>query len=301
MRLPNGYWTKERCMEEVKKYTTKKDFYTLSKSAYQSAYHNGWLSEITERLEGIKMNFFIHKENCIEEALKYKTITEFIKKSPGAYKSASKNGWIDEITGHMTHMGDKYKRCIYSYEFDDNSVYIGLTYNLEKRDTLHKSNLKSTVNIHINKTGIVPKLVKLTDYIDVEEAIKMEFYFLNRYKNNGYIILNKVKTGGLGRENKWTKENCLELALKCETLKDFYEKYEGAYTKSIKEGWLNLFTHLKISKLPNGYWTKEKCLEESLKYKSKKDFRINSKSAYSSATKNKWLDEICIHYNLKII
>lgn len=295
MRLTNGYWTKERCMEEVKKYTTKKDFYTLSKSAYQSAYHNGWLSEITERLEGIKMNFFIHKENCIEEALKYKTITEFIKKSPGAYKSASKNGWIDEITGHMTHMGDKYKRCIYSYEFDDNSVYIGLTYNLEKRDTLHKSNLKSTVNIHINKTGILPNLVKLTDYIEVNDAIKMELHFLKKYKNDGYIILNIAKTGGLGKEEKWTKERCLEEALKCETLKDFYKNHEGAYTKSIKEGWLNSFTHLKSIKLPNGYWNKKRCLEEALKYSSKKEFRENNKSAYSSSTKNKWLNDICSH------
>lgn len=33
----------------------------------------------------------------------------------------------------------------------------------------------------------------------------------------------------------------------------------------------------------------------SLKYSSKKEFRENNKSAYSSSTKNKWLNDICSH------
>jgi len=46
---------------------------------------------------------------------------------------------------------------------------------------------------------------------------------------------------------------------------------------------------------PNGYWTKEKCHEESLKYKSREEFRKNHSSAYSASIRNKWLDEICSH------
>ena len=46
---------------------------------------------------------------------------------------------------------------------------------------------------------------------------------------------------------------------------------------------------------PSGYWTKERCQEEALKYKTKTEFINNSKGAHSSAYKNGWLDEMCSH------
>lgn len=39
---------------------------------------------------------------------------------------------------------------------------------------------------------------------------------------------------------------------------------------------------------PRGYWTKEKCQEEALKYESRKDFMKNSKTSYNKALKEKW-------------
>ena len=39
--------------------------------------------------------------NCKKESLIYKTRSTFCKKSNGAYNSARKNGWLDEICNHM--------------------------------------------------------------------------------------------------------------------------------------------------------------------------------------------------------
>ena len=56
---------------------------------------------------------------------------------------------------------------------------------------------------------------------------------------------------------------------------------------------------------PNGYWIKERCREEALKYKTKVEFRNNSGGAHTIARSNGWLDEICTHmvrpkaYNFK--
>ena len=50
----------------------------------------------------------------------------------------------------------------------------------------------------------------------------------------------------------------------------------------------------KIHK-PDNYWTKEKCAEEALKYKTRKEFSDKNGSAYGKSRKNKWLNEICIH------
>jgi len=52
------------------------------------------------------------------------------------------------------------------------------------------------------------------------------------------------------------------------------------------------------NKLPNGYWTKERCLNESLKFKTKIDFMNNSNSAYIISYNNKWLDDICSHMDI---
>lgn len=41
------------------------------------------------------------KENCIMDAIKYKTKTEWQKKSVGAYRSALKNNWMDDCSNHM--------------------------------------------------------------------------------------------------------------------------------------------------------------------------------------------------------
>ena len=47
-------------------------------------------------------------------------------------------------------------------------------------------------------------------------------------------------------------------------------------------------------KKPNGYWTKEKCQEEALKYDNTKNFKENSKTAYKTMCSNGWY-EICSH------
>lgn len=43
------------------------------------------------------------------------------------------------------------------------------------------------------------------------------------------------------------------------------------------------------------YWTKQKCLEEVLKYKTVTEFKKNSRGAHGAAIRNGWLDELCKH------
>ena len=47
----------------------------------------------------------------------------------------------------------------------------------------------------------------------------------------------------------------------------------------------------------NNYWNFENCKLEALKYKTRTNFKEKSRSAYNSALRNKWLDEICKHMN----
>jgi hypothetical protein len=46
---------------------------------------------------------------------------------------------------------------------------------------------------------------------------------------------------------------------------------------------------------PNGYWTKEKCLESALQYKTLKDWKNGDYAAYQASYVNGWQDECTLH------
>ena len=95
---------------------------------------------------------------------------------------------------------------------------------------------------------------------------------------------------------KWSFEECEKEALKYSLKKDFQSHSNIAFQIASKNKWLEeICSHMTEVKKPHKYWTKERCTEEALKYKHRNDFSIHCNSAYSSAQKNNWLDEICKH------
>lgn len=241
-----------------------------------------------------------NKERCLEEAKKYKHRGDFFNYSNSAYVSATKNGWLDEVCEHMIPSGNRYKRCVYAFEFGDNSIYIGLTYNLDKRTKQHLNDVtynNSSVFNYIKATNMIPKIIQLTEYISAEEASIMEKAWLEHYKSLNYDILNKSKCGTLGGNVLvWTKEKCLQASVQCKTRSEFKKLYQSAYNSSRINGWLDeVCSHMNYICSPNNTWTKEKCLTEAKKYKNRRQFNLHAKGAYNAAMRNGWLDEVCHH------
>ena len=141
-------------------------------------------------------------ERIKEEASKYSHKSEFEKGCRVAYDKACKLKIIDDLG--FKPLGNLHKRCIYSVEFDDNHVYVGLTYNFGRRIQAHFNKLStysSVLEYHTANPDIKYKVTQLTDYINKSLAAVKEGEFVNLYKERGWIILNKVKTGGLGGGN----------------------------------------------------------------------------------------------------
>lgn len=237
------------------------------------------------------------KENCSIEAFKYSTKSEFKKKSSGAYDACIRNKWIDGVSNHVLRLGNRHKKCIYSYEFSDNHVYVGLTSNIEERQKRRDRNIKDSVTEHILKTNLQPNRILLTKYIEVNKAIKMEEYYVNKYNENGWNILNKVKTGAIGGNIvKLTKEFCTKEALKYKTKTDFNKGNSSAYVTARKEKWINdICKHMTRPLVHNFKYTYDVCEEEALKYDNVSDFNKLSTSIYVTSCRNKWLKEICKH------
>lgn len=250
-----------------------------------------------------KANYWT-KELCLNESLKCKTRTEFSKKSSGAYKSALKNGWLDEICKHMLEYGSLYKRYNYIYEFSDNYVYIGLTCDIKRRNYEHLNDENSPVFKHSIKTNLTPTFI-FDGLKSLNDAKLLEIETIKKYKENGWLLLNKNKGGGSGKTNtKWSIDLAKLEALKYQTRLEFQKKSHTCYKFCLKNKIMDFVCSHMIrnnkKNITTNKWNKEKCLNEAKKYKTKKEFYTNSENAYRYSLRNKFLNEICLHMVKKI-
>lgn len=204
--IPWGYWTFNVCKEMALKYCSKMEFRQKCQGAYAIALRHRWIEEICKHMVPLrKPNGYWSKDRCATEALKYNKRIEYEKNSPVSYNAATRHKWTDEICKHMIRAGNRFNKCVYSYEFPDNFVYVGLTYSLENRQKGRDLDPSDQVTKHISETGLIPIRKQLTDYIAVDDAIKTEDSYVKKYRRDGWDILNVAKTGAIGgRYAQWT-------------------------------------------------------------------------------------------------
>ena len=93
----------------------------------------------------------------------------------------------------------------------------------------------------------------------------------------------------------YTKKKCLELASKCDGMKDFEKKYSTAFWAARTNGWLYDVRKILLKIV---HWNKTKCKREAQKYMSKKEFSKKCSGAYQFASRHGFLDDICKHMKL---
>ena len=117
--------------------------------------------------------------------------------------------FLSEFTKDMIRTGNLSQRMIYAHEFYDGkkpvAVYVGLTYNEEKRYQQHiggkyKERKQTTpVTKFMRENPRLKHVYKpLTNYVDEIEALKLEDEWERKYKLDGWIILNVRRIFSLG-------------------------------------------------------------------------------------------------------
>lgn len=252
MEIPHAdkyKWSFEICQKLASAHKHRKEFQNEHKNAYYSAMHNGWLDDICRHMEYQKLpNRYWHSfENCKKEALKYNTKSEFINNSQHAYNISVKNGWISDICKHMTPIGNRYNKCIYSYEFPNNYVYVGLMYNMEIREKSRKYNKNDAVTKYILENNVVAIRKQLTDYVPVGDAIKLEKLYLDNYIKAGWVVLNRRETGGIGsRSHVWNINRIKKIIGNYKTLEQFRLNEKELYDIANGSGWINSLFPIEI-------------------------------------------------------
>jgi hypothetical protein len=140
--------------------------------------------------------------------------------------------FYNDICKHMIPQGNLNNRIIYVFKFyDDNgnkhSAYIGLTYNINKRNEHHFNDKKSTICKFINENPSFryEQEILTDDFVIPDIAKRLEKEYIQKFKNEGWNILNIARAGGLGSGEK----------IKNEELKKVTEKYNNVYDFVRKE------------------------------------------------------------------
>lgn len=250
-------WTKERCAEAVAECETRDEIKERFPGAYTAMQRCKWLDELLAHIPmKVPPSPVWTFEICQAKAKKYKHRSDFEKGTPGAYHAAHKKGWIDDICSHMT-----------------------------------------------KKKPAPPKWPK-EKCKEAALQCKTKKEFRQKYKGAHYAATKKKWLKEICSHMKpfrrptgyWTKENCQDAAKECSSRSEFQKKYSRAYAVSKKGGWLDeICAHMVASMKPVGYWTKEMCHKEALKYNTRGGFYQNANVAYSKAHRCKWLDDICAH------
>lgn len=294
-------YTYQECYNEAKKFTSRVEFAKGNTGVYHAALDHGWLDDYTWFESPQKPFNYWTKERVVEESKKYKNRGEFHDNNGTAYSKARLNGWLDEFTwlkdDRINFSSDKID-CVYAYEFKDTqSVYVGRTLirRINERDREHLFVDTDAVHIFAKERGIsIPDMTILETNLTLAEGIKKEKYYVELYRNNGWHILNRAKTGSVGliARNKWSKKSCREEAMKYTRRSDFSKHSSRAYEVSRLNGWLDDYSWFEENQKPNGYWDNyENCYNAALECKSRSEYNKKYNRAYTVSNANGWIDD----------
>lgn len=303
MKYRKREYTENQLIEIAKQCKTHREFRIKFSGAYSSAKKKNIYNKICQHMPPLrivaKSRIPLTYENCKRIANEFKSRSEFQQFENGRwYQYAQRHNILDEICMHMPRIGNKKKRCIYAAEFEDNSAYIGLTYFAERRWSDHMRTKNSTVNKHIEETGLTPKWKKLTDYIDYQEASKQEGIWKERYVTEGWIVLNKAKTGSLGGAEGYTLEEILKEASKYDTLPKFFKGSPGYYQSAYRNGWMKNVKQICDSQW-RGSFTEAELRDIFSKYDDITKLRKDRHAAIDAARKLGIIEKLTKDYVVK--
>lgn len=304
-------YTKEECVEIYNKCKNRTEFKKKYYGAFCRCKENGWLEEVCP-------SFFdwdkpITLNEAIEMTKQYENRSDLWKHDHRMFYYLEQKGWLNEIE-NLIPKNDKDSKIhyVYAYEFPEyNTAYIGRTDNIKKRHNQHLNNIKCVIYKFIKSKNLSninePKIIY--EKLNAKESQEKEAEQIEKYKNDGWILLNIAKAGSLGTLSyKYTKKVCYDLAKQFTTKKEFRETYKNVYSKCLEKGWVKDYYWLKNSHRQKRIFTYEECKNVCLQYKTRSEFKDKHPCMYLQTLKNGWIDDfikskiihnIIVQYNLE--
>ena len=251
----------------------------------------------------ISGNIKYSKEICVATARTCNSRVEFFNKYPGMVDFAKRNGFYEECCAHMGTRGNK-QRIIYAYEFENaHAAYIGLTFKMEVRNKRHHKEGAVYDFAQLHSIDI-PSPKVLTDFMDQEEASIQEGVWLQKYKDNGWIILNRFKTGSLGGQEILDYDIAkIEESMQGYDKLDDWGKSHSSYREFIRQHNLEYLLDKHFpERQKRVYDNYEECRKAYSQCKSIRQVHDRFPGALAAAKRHGWhkeLSELCRSTNIK--
>lgn len=249
---PNGYWTKERCETEARKYHSKKDFLEGCPAAHAAAARQGWLDDfdwlIDQRIDIIKGKIDSVYVYVFEE---------------------TKFAYVGRTLIRRQKKRDR--EHIFNQENDNVARYA------------------KKMNVPVPPMTILETNLTLEEGLDREDYWrnwyeKQGYTMLNRLATG----IGKGSLGGISH-GKWNRNTCYKEAQKYKSCSEFEKTNGSAYAAARRNGWIKDYTWFEILWEPK--WDKNSCYQEAKKYKTRGEFQKGSPSAYNTAHRRKWIED----------
>jgi hypothetical protein len=295
---PHRKYTREYCETVSKQYETLKEFMNSEENMYNACRKNGWLKDfVWLKRERKPHGYWMVYENNYNEALKYAKKSQFSKKSGSAYNVAKQNGWLETYTWLKDERLDIFNGkidSVYVYEFSDyNTAYIGRTLmRLQKRrDKEHIFSNDCVARFAKENNIPVPEMKILEQDLTLNEGVEKEAFYIERYKNDGWNVLNKAKAGAIGTINlgKYTRQKCYDEAAKYEYYLDFMKNAMQHYRVAYREGWIDDYTWLKRTHVQRGTWTYDECFLVASECETVEELKKEHGVVYAKACNEGWI------------
>lgn len=191
----------------------------------------------------------------------YKTLREWCLSKPNDYLTACKLGVLKDISEHF---GWDFKEKKYNCTIEE----------------------------------LIPTTVGCESYSEWRKK-ERTFYRLACRHNLTDELCDKVGWAKRRENGYWTLERCIESAKNYKTVSEWAKKCSGSRSSAQDNGWMDECTeHMVYNNKPDGYWTRERCVEEAKKYTTRKEWRATSKGSWGAAMTLKCYKECTSHMKL---
>jgi hypothetical protein len=250
-------------METKYKFKTLGDFRKSHVNEYNLLRYRGLLGQLCEDMgwgqpKKHKPQGYWTEENFILECKKFNSYNELKKSNPSAIECARTKGYLENVVKSL---------------------------GWEKGKTLNRKPINWT------KEKCLESAFKYKTKISWEKGDTNAHAASRRH--GWYDECTKHMGNLINVRGYWTKERCLENALLYKIKEQWKKENYAAHSASRRHGsYLECTKHMDNLINANGYWTKERCLEEGKKYTSMTEWRIGNQTSHNKARKNGWHKEL---------
>lgn len=291
---PNNWWTKERCEVEARRFSSRSEFWRGMSGCYTQACRKGFIDEICAHMtpqSNVGRRYVYAIVSLSSDRRAYVGLTWNIGQRLKGHRS-SRNIQVRQMLDgpHEVQMlsgpiEQEHARRAEAVAIKDMRDAGWRVVNRAPAGSLGGPRRKWTREACAAVAALCKDSKEFRSKFPVAYASACARGWLTDVAGHLPLIIRPA--------NYWTKDRCAEAAVQCQTRREFRRRFDVARQIAQRSGWMDeICAHMRVEKRPNGYWTKDRCADEALKYATRGAFARGCPAAYDAAWKRGWLDEV---------